>query len=115
MLPARPRRPCTPTTRSSCAGPSSPPPPPSLPRLLDIVSIVFIRLQTGAGHIGEGSKDLVKGVVGGAASSASKMTDALDNFVRGAGGMDAETPSGMEVAKVSLFRGMGWNSDVVGW
>lgn len=46
-------------------------------------------------------------MVGGAASSASKMTDALDNFVRGAGGMDAETPSGMEAAKVNLFRGDG--------
>lgn len=56
--------------------------------------------QTGAGHLGEGSKDLVKGVVGGAASSASKMTDALDNFVRGAGGIEGETPSGMEASKV---------------
>lgn len=46
-------------------------------------------------------------MVGGAASSASKMTDALDNFVRGAGGMDAETPSGMDAAKVSLLRGDG--------
>lgn len=67
--------------------------------------MIVTRLQTGAGHIGEGSKDLVKGVVGGAASSASKMTDALDNFVRGAGGMDAEIPSGMETTKVNLVRG----------
>jgi len=42
----------------------------------------------------------VKGVVGGAASSASKITDALDKTVRGAGGMDAEAPSGMDAAKV---------------
>lgn len=62
-------------------------------------------LQTGSGHFGEGSKDLVKGVVGGAASSASKMTDALDHFVRGAGALDSTAQSsgtgGMESSKVT--------------
>lgn len=62
-------------------------------------------LQTGAGQFGEGSKDLLKGVVGGAASSASKITDALDHVVRGAGALDSEPPAdgsgGMESAKVT--------------
>lgn len=49
--------------------------------------------QTGAGQFGEGSKDLVKGVVGGAASSASKITDALDHVVREAGALDSSTPT----------------------
>lgn len=45
--------------------------------------------QTGSGNIAEGSKVLIKGVVGGTAGSISKMTGALDNAVRGAGGLDA--------------------------
>lgn len=52
--------------------------------------------------------------MGGAASSASKMTDALDNFVRGAGGMDAETPSGMDAAKVTLSLFLGERGNGVG-
>lgn len=65
---------------------------------------VVCHQQTGSGQIGEGSKDLVKGVVGGTASSASKMTDALDHIVRGAGNLDgdgsSDTENRMETAKV---------------
>lgn len=51
----------------------------------------------------------MKGVVGGAASSASKMTDALDNFVRGAGQLDdtdALSP-GTSLEKVRVPIGLG--------
>lgn len=96
----------------------------SLTRLLRCAVLIdpsnrFLRIclppvscQAGAGHIGEGSKDLVQGLVGGTASSASKMTDALDGFVREAGGMDADAPSGMEVQKVRWHARTGTGTSV---
>ncbi|CAM9880759.1 unnamed protein product, partial [Sphacelaria rigidula] len=69
--------------------------------------VVGFVTKTGAGHIGEGSKDLVKGVVGGAASSASKITDALDNFVRGAGQLDADSPTQGSMEKAPEHVGEG--------
>lgn len=44
----------------------------------------------------------MKGVVGGAASSASKITDALDNFVRGAGHLDSESLVAGNMVKVYI-------------
>lgn len=63
----------------------------------------------------------MKGVVGGAASSASKITDALDNFVRGAGQLDDTDAlsAGTSLEKVraccvGTFRWRGWLKEVVG-
>lgn len=54
----------------------------------------------GAGRIAEGSKDLIQGVVGGTASSLSKVTHALDKATRTAGGLKWESKELMETAKV---------------
>ena len=57
------------------------------------------RSQTGTGRIGEGTKELLQGVVGGTASSTSKFAHALDRVVRSAGGLESSSET-MEHTKV---------------
>lgn len=61
-------------------------------------------LQAGTGDVAGGTKDLVKGVVGGTASSASKIVGSLDHAVRSAGSLDSKPSADTgppEMAKVS--------------